>query len=74
MTPEAEGIADDDAPRTAITKGDLATGWRRLNAGPEAVELVAIGRVITSSAGTACATTSGRPASLVGADLGRHGS
>ncbi|WP_062205450.1 aconitase X [Aureimonas sp. AU12] len=43
VTPEAEGIADDDAPRSAITKDDLAAGWRRLNAGPEAVELVAIG-------------------------------
>ncbi|WAJ29736.1 aconitase X [Antarcticirhabdus aurantiaca] len=43
VTPEAAGAADADTPRVAITRADLAAGWRRLNDGPEAVDLVAIG-------------------------------
>ncbi len=43
VTPEATGAADADTPRVAITRADLAAGWRRLNEGPEAVDLVAVG-------------------------------
>jgi predicted aconitase len=43
VTPEAEGAANADADRVAITREDMAAAWRLLNDGPEAVELVAIG-------------------------------
>lgn len=42
VTPEADRIAGD-ADRATITRADMAAGWRILNEGPEAVELVAIG-------------------------------
>jgi predicted aconitase/predicted aconitase with swiveling domain len=42
VTPEADRIAPD-ADRAAITQADMAAGWRLLNDGPEAVELVAVG-------------------------------
>jgi predicted aconitase/predicted aconitase with swiveling domain len=42
VTPEADRIAPD-ADRARITRADMAAGWRVLNDGPEAVELVAIG-------------------------------
>lgn len=43
VTPEADGAALPCASRIVITRSELAAGWRRLNAGPEQVELVAIG-------------------------------
>jgi predicted aconitase len=42
VTPEADRIAPD-ADHARITRADMAAGWRVLNDGPEAVELVAIG-------------------------------
>ena len=42
VTPEADRIAPD-ADHVTITKADMAAGWRLLNDGPEAVELVAVG-------------------------------
>lgn len=42
ITPEAHRIAPG-ADRVRITRDDMAAGWRQLNDGPEAVELVAIG-------------------------------
>jgi predicted aconitase/predicted aconitase with swiveling domain len=43
VTPEAAGAALPDAVRAAITRSDLAAGWRRLNEGSAEVDLVAIG-------------------------------
>uniref|UniRef100_UPI000A7D646A aconitase X n=1 Tax=Aureimonas sp. AU40 TaxID=1637747 RepID=UPI000A7D646A len=43
VTPEARGAALPEADRVAITSADLAGAWARLNAGPEAVDLVALG-------------------------------
>ncbi|MEO5324544.1 aconitase X [Mesorhizobium sp. CC13] len=43
VTPEAEGAAAADADRVAITRADMRAAWKTLNAGPEEVELVAIG-------------------------------
>lgn len=43
VTPEAEGIAADDADRAAITRTDMIEVWRMFNDGPDQVELVAIG-------------------------------
>ncbi len=43
VTPEAEGAAIEGAERKTITRADMAGAWKRLNAGPEQVELVAIG-------------------------------
>lgn len=42
VTPEADRIAHD-ADHARISRADMAAGWRVLNDGPEAVELVAIG-------------------------------
>ncbi len=42
VTPEAHRIAPDP-DRAVITRADMAAGWRSLNEGPEAVDLVAIG-------------------------------
>lgn len=41
-TPEAHRVAAD-AGHARISRADMAAGWRLLNEGPEAVELVAIG-------------------------------
>ena len=49
VTPEAHLVASD-ADRVGITTADLATAWRSLNDGPEAVELVAIGSPHASAA------------------------
>lgn len=43
VTPEAGGAVAADADRVAITRADMAAAWKVLNAGPEEVELVAIG-------------------------------
>jgi hypothetical protein len=43
VTPEAEGAAVAGAKRKTITRAEMAEAWTRLNAGPEQVELVAIG-------------------------------
>jgi hypothetical protein len=43
VTPEAEGAAAVDADSAVITRADMAAAWKILNAGPEQVELVAIG-------------------------------
>lgn len=43
VTPEAQGAASPDAAHTAIDRADLVAGWRKLNDGPPAVDLVAIG-------------------------------
>ncbi|MBW8729005.1 MAG: DUF521 domain-containing protein [Inquilinus limosus] len=43
VTPEAETMVDVAADHVAITRAQLAEGWTRLNQGPEAVDLVAIG-------------------------------
>ena len=42
VTPEAH-LPTPDADRARITRADMVAGWRELNSGPEAVELVAIG-------------------------------
>jgi predicted aconitase/predicted aconitase with swiveling domain len=42
VTPEAERIAPG-ADRVYITRADMAAGWRLLNEGPEAVDLIALG-------------------------------
>ncbi|CAM5313644.1 hypothetical protein MAUB1S_05455 [Mycolicibacterium aubagnense] len=43
VTPEADGAVAADADRAVITRADLVAAWKSLNAGPEEVELVAIG-------------------------------
>ncbi len=43
VTPEAEGAATLDASQATITRADMRDAWRKLAAGPEAVELVALG-------------------------------
>ena len=43
VTPEATGAAYPDANPVTITREDMREAWRMLNAGPEAVELVALG-------------------------------
>jgi predicted aconitase/predicted aconitase with swiveling domain len=43
VTPEADGVGAADADHAVITRADLAAAWKNLNAGPEEVELVAIG-------------------------------
>lgn len=43
VTPEAANAAAPDADRVAITRADMRAAWASLNAGPEAVELVALG-------------------------------
>ena len=43
VTPEAHGAAADGADHVAITRADMLAAWNVLNAGPEEVELVAIG-------------------------------
>jgi len=43
VTPEAGREVDPGADRVVITRAQLAEGWVRLNAGPVAVDLVAIG-------------------------------
>lgn len=42
VTPEAHRIATD-ADHACITRADMVAGWQVLNAGPDTVELVAIG-------------------------------
>ncbi|MDR0810616.1 MAG: aconitase family protein [Gemmobacter sp.] len=42
VTPEAGRLAAD-ASHSRITRNEMAAGWRMLNAGPESVELIAIG-------------------------------
>lgn len=42
ITPESHLVAPD-ADRVAISRADLAAGWQGLNAGPETVDLIAIG-------------------------------
>ncbi|WP_045389030.1 aconitase X [Falsirhodobacter sp. alg1] len=42
VTPEAHLVAPE-ADTVQITRADMAAGWRLLNAGPETVELVAVG-------------------------------
>jgi predicted aconitase len=43
VTPEAQGAAAVSADHAAMTRGEMTEAWTRLNAGPETVELVAIG-------------------------------
>lgn len=43
VTPEAAGAAVPDARHVTITRADMRAAWTGLNAGPEAVELVAFG-------------------------------
>ncbi|MCA0276004.1 MAG: aconitase X [Proteobacteria bacterium] len=43
VTPEAEDAAAADADHAAITRADMLSAWKVLNAGPEEVDLVAIG-------------------------------
>lgn len=43
VTPEAAGAAAPDAPHIAIGRAELVEGWRKLNDGLEAIDLVAIG-------------------------------
>ncbi|MCK0198828.1 aconitase family protein [Ancylobacter sp. 6x-1] len=43
VTPEAGTERPAEVPRFRISRADLASGWRRLNDGPEAIDLVAIG-------------------------------
>ena len=50
ITPEAADAAVPDTPRQTITRQMMATAWERLNAGPEAIDLVAIGSPHASAA------------------------
>ena len=43
VTPEAAGPLAPGADQGRITRADMAAAWAQLNAGPEAVDLVAIG-------------------------------
>ncbi|CCM77930.1 aconitase X [Rhizobium mesoamericanum] len=43
VTPEAAGALRDDADHVSISRADMVAAWTVLNAGPEEVELVAIG-------------------------------
>ena len=43
ITPEAEGAAGPGATHATITLADMRDAWRKLAAGPEAIELVALG-------------------------------
>ena len=43
VTPEAQGAAMPDASHATITVDDMRAAWRMLAAGPEAVDLVALG-------------------------------
>lgn len=43
VTPEADGIAAENAGHTTITRADMVDVWRMFNDGPAEVELVAIG-------------------------------
>lgn len=43
VTPEAKGAAREGADRITVTQADLAEAWRELNAGPEEIDLIAIG-------------------------------
>ena len=43
VTPEANGAADPDATHVTITRNNMRDAWQLLNAGPEVVELVALG-------------------------------
>lgn len=43
VTPEAAGAATADAAHETISRADMRAAWALLNAGPEAVELVAFG-------------------------------
>lgn len=43
VTPEAAGAAALDADHATITRADMRLAWSELNAGPEIVELVALG-------------------------------
>lgn len=42
VTPESRLLADD-ADKVRLTRADMAAAWRMLNAGPDAVDLIAIG-------------------------------
>lgn len=43
VTPEADSLGGSPSDEIAITREDLVAGWHKLNAGPSAVDLVAIG-------------------------------
>jgi len=43
VTPEAADAINPNGDRFAITRADMASAWKMLNEGPDAVELVAIG-------------------------------
>ncbi|MEQ8446578.1 MAG: aconitase family protein [Pelagibacterium sp.] len=43
VTPEAANAADPDTPRAVIDQALMASTWKKLNAGPEQIDLVAIG-------------------------------
>ena len=43
VTPEAAHALQPDLPHATITRADMREAWASLNAGPEAVELVAFG-------------------------------
>lgn len=43
VTPEAASSLAGAEPRRAITRKDMAEGWRHLSAGPEEIDLVALG-------------------------------
>ena len=43
ITPEAGHAGHDIADRVALTRDALAAGWRKLNAGPAGIDLIAIG-------------------------------
>ena len=43
VTPEAANAADPDTPRAMIDQALMASTWKKLNAGPEQIDLVAIG-------------------------------
>ena len=50
VTPEGNRPAREDADRLAISRADLAETWASLNAGPETVDLIAIGSPHASAA------------------------
>ncbi|KMW58331.1 2-Methylcitrate dehydratase AcnD [Candidatus Rhodobacter oscarellae] len=43
VTPEAGLPLAENAARATVTRADLVAAWRELNAGPEAVDLIALG-------------------------------
>lgn len=50
VTPEADGPVDADLPRQTIGKAELREAWQAFNAGPDTVDLIALGSPHMSAA------------------------